>query len=206
MLKRISAFMLRTCAVLFGIFTNMVFAPGVARPQSVAPPAATIAKFSVIGMNRRMVTYDTHADKATVVVFVSTRCPISNAFNFRLNALYTQFSDRVQFAVVDSNANESLAEIVAHAKAMEYDFPVFQDVNNSLADLLGAKATPDSFVIDRNGRVVYHGYIEDAPNPQRSKDPALRLAIEATVEGRPVTKVETHARGCAIRHARGTLD
>jgi len=74
---------------------------------------------------------------------------------------------------ISAFANESLEEIVAHAKAMEYDFPVFQDVDNSLADLLGAKATADSFVIDRYGRVVYHGYIEDALNPQRSKGPAL---------------------------------
>ncbi len=198
--------MLRTCAVLFAMATHIVLAPTIARPQSVPPPAATIAKFSVTGMNGRTVNYDTQAGKVTVVVFVSTRCPISNAFNFRLNALYTQFSKRVQFAVVDSNANESLEEIAAHAKAMEYDFPVFRDVDNALADLLGAKATPDSFVIDRFGRVVYHGYIEDAPNPQRSKDPALRLAIEATGEDRPVTQRETHARGCAIRHARGTLD
>ena len=197
--------MLRTCAVLFGIFANMVLAPVIARPQSVGSPTI-IANFSVLGMNGRIANYSTQADKVTVVVFVSTRCPLSNAFNFRLNSLYTQFSDRVQFAIVDSNANESLEEVAAHAKAMEYDFPVFQDVNNSLADLLGAKATPDSFVIDRHGRIVYHGYIEDAPNPQRSKDPALRMAIEATLEGRPVAKRETHARGCAIRHARGTLD
>jgi hypothetical protein len=72
--------------------------------------------------------------------------------------------------------------------------------------LLGAKATPDSFVIDRYGRVVYHGYIEDALNPQRSKDPALRLAIEATLQDRLVTPRETHARGCAIRHARARLN
>ena len=195
--------MLRTRAVLFGIIANMVLAPVIARPQSVEFPTP-IAKFSVIGMDGRMVTYDTQANKATVVVFVSTRCPISNAFNFRINALYTQFSDRVRFVVVDSNANESPEEIVAHAKAMEYDFPVFQDLDNSLADLLGAKATPDSFVIDSHGRVVYHGYIEDAPNAHRSKDPALRMAIEATLEGRSVAKRETHARGCAIRHARGT--
>jgi len=205
MLKRMPVLMLRTCAVIFGIVINIVVAPTLARSQGAASPAP-ITKFSAIGMNGRMVSYNTHAEKPTVVVFVSTRCPISNAFNYRLNALYTRFSDRVQFVVVDSNANESLEEIVAHAKAMEYDFPVFQDVDNSLADLLGAKATPDSFVIDRYGRVVYHGYIEDALNQQRSRDPALRLAIESTLADRPVTRRETHARGCAIRHARGTLN
>ncbi|MFL6446302.1 MAG: redoxin domain-containing protein [Bryobacteraceae bacterium] len=164
---------------------------------SIPPPP--VQSFSVHGMDGHLKTYKTQGEKVTVVVFVSTRCPISNAFNFRLNTLYTQFSDRVQFAIVDSNVNESNEEISAHAKEMEYDFPVLQDVDNSLADLLGAKSTPDSFVIDRHGVVVYHGYIEDGLNPQRSKDPALRIAIQATLDGLSVAVPETHARGCAIR-------
>jgi hypothetical protein len=148
------------------------------------------------------VTYRTQEGRPTVVVFVSTRCPISNAFNFRLNTLFKDFSDRVQFAVVDSNINETASEIASHAKTMEYDFPIFQDVDNAVADLLGAKATPDSFLIDSHGVVVYHGYIEDSPNPQRAKDHALRQAIEATLSGRAVAEAETQARGCAIRRNR----
>ncbi len=134
-----------------------------------------------------------------MVIFVSARCPISNAFNARINTLYEQFGKQVNFIVLDSNVNESAAEIQAHAKAMEYDFPVYRDRENRVADLLGAVATPDSFVIDKHGMISYHGYIEDAPNPARSKDPALRLAIEAALHERPAPVPETHARGCAIR-------
>ena len=135
------------------------------------------------------------------MIFISTRCPISNAFNFRINSLYNEFRDRVNFVVLDSNVNESASEIQAHAKEMEYDFTVYRDIQNKVADLLGAKATPDSFVIDKRGLISYHGYIEDAPNPTRSKHPALRLSIEAALKGQPAPMRETHARGCAIRRA-----
>ena len=144
-------------------------------------------------------TYDLFARGAvTVVVFVSARCPISNAFNFRLNTLYNQFGNEAKFLVIDSNANESLEEIRGHAKAMEYDFPVYRDIDANADDRLGAGYTPQAFVIDRSGRVSYRGYIEDAPNPQRSKNPALRLAIEAALANRPAPIAETHGRGCAI--------
>ena len=149
----------------------------------------------------RKITYSKFKGKVTAVVFVSTRCPISNAFNFRLNALYKEFTSSVRFLVLDPNVNESLEEIRTHSANMEYDFPVYKDGGNAIADLLGAKATPDSFVIDRSGLVSYHGYIEDSPNPQRAKVQALRLAIEAALQNRPAALPETHARGCAIRRA-----
>lgn len=160
-----------------------------------------ITRFTVEDPGGRPTTYSASKGKVAVVVFVSTRCPISNAFNFRLNALYNDFSREVAFLVIDSNVNESAEEIRTHARAMEYDFPVYRDIANQAADALGAKATPDSFVIDRNGRVSYHGYIEDGLNPQRTTNPALRLAIEAALDNRPAPTPETHARGCAIRRA-----
>jgi hypothetical protein len=87
---------------------------------------------------------------------------------------------------------------------MGYDFPVYKDVDNVIADLLGATSTPDAFVIDRAGLVQYHGYIEDAPNPERAKNRGLRLAIEAVLNEKPVLNRETHSLGCAIRRVKHT--
>jgi hypothetical protein len=147
------------------------------------------------------VNYSSFRGNVTVIIFVSARCPISNAFNFRINELYKKFHENTRFLVVDPNANESIEEIRTHAKNMEYDFSVYRDPDNVLSDLLGARATPDSFVIDKNGEISYHGYIEDTPNPERSKNQALRLAIEAALQDRPAPMAETHARGCAIHRA-----
>ena len=162
---------------------------------------SSVSHFAVEDLGGQRVNYSSFHGNVTVVIFVSARCPISNAFNFRINELYKQFHQNARFLVVDPNANESVEEIRAHAKSMEYDFAVYRDPDNALADLLGAKATPDSFVIDKNGKISYHGYIEDAPNPERSKNHALRQAIEAALQDRPAPVAETHARGCAIHRA-----
>jgi hypothetical protein len=170
--------------------------------QQLPQTPTVIKSFVVQDLDNRPVRYSVESGKVAVVVFVSARCPISNAFNFRLNSLYQQFGAQADFFIVDSNANEPAGEVGQHAKEMQYDFAVYLDPNNALADLLGARATPDSFVIDHQGRVSYHGYIEDGLNPERTKNPALRLAIDAALTNKPAPIAETHSRGCAIRRAK----
>src|SRR6185312_7896845 len=77
---------------------------------------APVSGFTVLDMNGHSVNYRDFKGKVTVVMFFSTRCPLSNAFNFRRNTLYREYRSRVKFIVVDSNANESLGEVRAYAK------------------------------------------------------------------------------------------
>jgi peroxiredoxin len=158
-----------------------------------------VADFTLRDLDGRSVSYSTLRGNVTVVLFISTRCPMSNAHNHRINTLYNDFAGRVKFIVVNSNSNESPAEVREHARTVEFDFPVYKDVDNIAADLFGAQATPDTFVIDSSGVVRYHGYIDDAPNPTRVKNQGLRLAIEAVLEGKPVMTPETRAFGCTIK-------
>jgi peroxiredoxin len=153
-------------------------------------------------MSGRSLNYHALRGKVTVVMFFSTRCPISNAFNFRRNTIYRDFRKRVNFLVVDSNSNESLEEVRAYASEVGFDFPVYRDVNNQASDRFGVLATTDTFVMDSSGVMRYHGYIEDALNPERTTKQGLRLAIEAVLEGKPVEMAESRARGCAIRRSK----
>ena len=160
---------------------------------------APVSDFTLRDMSGRSVNYSALKGSVTVVIFFSTRCPMSNAFNYRRNTLVKDFTGRVKFIVVDSNSNESLDEEREYAGSVEFDFPVYKDENNIVADRFGAQVTTDTFVMDSAGVVRYHGYIEESPNPTRAKNPALRLAIEAVLESKPVAMAETHALGCSIR-------
>lgn len=163
---------------------------------------APVSDFTLHDMNGRSLNYRALRGKVTVVMFFSTRCPISNAFNFRRNTVYRDFRNRAKFVVVDSNSNESLEEVRAYAKEVGFDFPVYMDVNNQASDRFGVLATTDTFVMDSSGVMKYHGYIEDALNPERTTKQGLRLAIEAVLEGKPVPMAESRARGCAIRRSK----
>jgi len=163
---------------------------------------ASVSDFSVTDMNGRAQGYHALRGKVTVVMFFSTRCPISNAFNYRRNTLYDDFKGRVNFIVVDSNSNESTEEVKAYAKEVGFDFPVYRDVNNEVADRFAVHTTADAFVIDQSGTMRYRGYIEDSPNASRATKKALREAIDEVLDGKPVAVAETRAAGCAIRRVK----
>jgi hypothetical protein len=138
-----------------------------------------------------------------VVVFISTICPVSNSYNLRMKDLYRDYAPKgVKFEFLNANQNETQAEVEEHARRAAFPFPVTKDVNNAMADRLGAQYTPESFVIDRENRVRYHGRIDDAQNPARVRQSSLRLAIDAVLAGREVASPETKTFGCTIKRVR----
>jgi hypothetical protein len=167
-----------------------------------SPVGKEVSGLTLRDMDGHLQTYRSLKGKVTAVIFFSTRCPMSNAFNYRRDVLYHDYGDRVRFIVVDSNFNESLDEVRQYAKETGFDFPVYQDVDNQFADLMGARSTTDTFVLDAAATTRYHGYIEDSPNPARTTKQGLRLALDAVLAGQPVATSETRAVGCAIRRPR----
>lgn len=160
-----------------------------------------VSDFTFQDLRGHRAVYKAHSGRVTVVMFFSTRCPLSNAFNYRRNMIYKDYKNRVRFIVIDSNANESFEEVKAYSKNAAFSFPVYKDANNAVADQFNVWATTDNFVIDSMGIMRYHGYIEDSPNPERSKVQGLRLAITAVLNGKPVEVPERKTRGCAIRRS-----
>lgn len=141
----------------------------------------------------------------TVLMFIATQCPISNDYNDRMNALYRDYSGRgVKFIGINSNSTEPAQEVQSHAAKHGFAFPVYKDYNNVVADRFGAQVTPEIFVIDRNGVIAYHGYIDDSRNPANIKHQGLRLALDALLAGQPVEKASTKAFGCTIKRAKTT--
>ena len=97
-----------------------------------------------------------------VVAFLGTECPLAKQYAPRLAELAKEYEAKgVKFVAIDSNLQDSLAEIAAFAKMHELDFPVLKDMNNRVADAFGATRTPEVFVLDRDRVVRYAGRIDD---------------------------------------------
>ena len=87
-----------------------------------------------------------------------------------------------------------------HAKKHGFTFPVLKDDGNRVADLYGAQKTPEVFVVDPKGNLLYHGRIDERQDdPKSVKSPDLRNALEAILAGKPVPAAETKAFGCSIK-------
>lgn len=176
-------------------------AAGMAAAQApMARIGAPIGDFSLTSPQGAEERFSQLKGDTTVVLFVSTKCPVSNRYNARMIDLYKQYSDKgVRFVFVNSNTNEPAAEVETHSRQIDFPFPVYKDNNGSVAERFGAQFTPETYVIDRSGVVRYHGRIDDAQNIARVQHHSLRLAIDAVQAGAAVEQSETKAFGCTIK-------
>jgi peroxiredoxin len=132
--------------------------------------------------------------RAVVVLFLSTICPYSNYYNDLIRDLAAEFGKkRVLFLGVNSGQIETAEEARAHARDHGHTFPIAKDPDGRVAELLGARRTPEVFVLDHEGRLRYHGRVAS-----KIASPDLKNALDALLEGRPVKPAETKAFGCAI--------
>ena len=139
--------------------------------------------------------------KAVAVVFVATKCPVSNAYNTRMAALGKEYAAKgIPLVGINSNKTEPATEVKKHAEKHGFTFPVLKDDGNRIADAYGATRTPEVFVLDPKRSLLYHGRIdENQDDPQGVKSPDLRNALDAVLSGRPVPAAETKAFGCTIK-------
>ena len=114
----------------------------------------------VHGNNRTL--GEPRGDKALVVAFVGVECPLVKQYVPRLVLLAAEYEAQgVKFVAIDSNLQDSLAEIAHFAKMHELKFPVLKDMNNRVADAFGAMRTPEVFVVDSGDVVRYAGRVDD---------------------------------------------
>src|SRR6266851_8805749 len=79
--------------------------------------------FSLTDVKGKTVSYASLRGDTTVVIFISTQCPVSNGYNERMNALHDDYSRRgVHFIFINANANESAAEVEEHARSHGFSF------------------------------------------------------------------------------------
>jgi len=138
--------------------------------------------------------------KATVLLFVSTRCPVSNAYNSRMAALAKKYTALgVAFAGIDANTTESTREIADFVKQQAFLFPILKDSDDKVADAYAAHVTPETYVIDKQGVLIYHGRIDNDMDPANVKTHELSTALDAVLAGKPVARPEAKAFGCSIK-------
>jgi len=164
-----------------------------------------VSDFTVFDLKGRPAAFSSLRGATTVVIFIATQCPVSNAYNERMNAVYRDYSAKgVKFVFLNANSTEPPAEVEEHARTHGFLFPVYKDQGNTVADRFGASVTPETFVITADGVIQYHGYIDDSQNPARIQKQGLRSALEAVLASRPVATAETKAFGCTIKRKKAT--
>jgi peroxiredoxin len=179
-------------------------------PEKVAPlrPGATVADFTLPDVHRRPRSLTDFKDKkAFVIVFVGTECPLANLYVPTLLELHKEYAGKgVQFLAINANAQDSFIAVSAHAQERALPFPVLKDFDGQAADALGARRTPEVFLLDAKHVLRYRGRIDDQYGIGTRRDAPtrrdLKEALDELLAGKPVTTPTTDVPGCVIGRAR----
>ena len=159
------------------------------------------ADFTLTDYNGKAYTLFADKDsKAIVIMFISTRCPVSNAYNGRMSALYNDYISRgVSIIAINANKQETTEDIKEHAVEHKFPFRVLKDTDNKVADDYDAQVTPEIFVINQEHQILYHGRIDNSQREDKVESKDLRNALDEILADKPVSVPETKAFGCTIK-------
>lgn len=180
-----------------------------ASKQAQAKPGAgkvgrRVANFVLPDSTGKQVGLADFADKKLVlIVSLGTGCPISNLYLPDLIAAQKKYgSDVLQIVGINSQSGDTREEIAEHARKFEINFPVLCDPEQAVADLLGMQRTAETFLLDPQRVVRYHGRIDDRNSYTTKRDKPeredLRIAATEILDDKPVSVPETPVEGCLI--------
>ena len=147
--------------------------------------------------------FKSSAGRIVVLFFVRTDCPISNRYAPAIQKLLERFRGKADFWLVYPDAGETAVRIRTHHEEFHLAIPALRDVHGELVKRSHATITPESAVFDSNGKLIYHGRIDNwyedfgrsrsAPTTHELED-----AIRNTLSGNATVPDHADAVGCYI--------
>jgi thioredoxin-related protein len=142
-----------------------------------------------------------------LVMFTCNTCPYVIKNQGRTKQICSLARDK-GMGVILLNSNEvnrpsngeTYKDMQVYAKEQDYKWPYVMDSDNLLADAFGATRTPECFLFNANGILVYHGAIDDSPaDISQVNRHHLQEAIAEMTGGKNITVKESRSIGCSIR-------
>lgn len=145
-------------------------------------------------------------NQGVAVVFWSHTCPWVRRYEDRISTLVQDFSGG-GLTLILVNPNDALQspgdsrEVIGeHLAEIGYVHPYLIDEGAVLARAFGATRTPQVYLFDANGRLVYEGAIDDSPSdPGGVADAYFHDALSAVASGGTISTVQTRSFGCNIK-------
>lgn len=190
--------------LLFGLIAMTAFRPADPLPIGAALPKAEVQLQDVSG---KMISLNQSLQaNGLLVMFSCNTCPVVVENQQRTVAVGNYaLGKEVGVVLLNSNegargGSESLDAMKKYAKNQDYQFSYAVDKNNELADAFGANRTPECFLFDKQGKLVYHGAIDDNPQDAGSvQREHLKLAIDELISGKNISTKKTRSVGCSIK-------
>ena len=140
-----------------------------------------------------------------LVMFICNHCPYVKAKVEAIKEIHEKFKDKVALIGINSNdptnyPDDSFENMkkTAQEKGIEFDYLV--DDTQEVAKKYGAMCTPDPFLFDKDGKLVFHGRIDNAMKPEdTATEKTMINNIEKLLAGEKIEKDFDPSIGCSIK-------
>ncbi len=181
-------------------------------PSNMLPLETTAPDFQLLepktGQMRSL--EELASDKATVIMFICNHCPYVIHVLPELRRLTEEYSRKgVSFVAINANDIEHYPDdapdkMVELLEEWHLNIPYLYDETQAVAKAYDAACTPDFYVFDKDLKLAYRGRLDDArpgnDAPLTGED--LRAALDAVLEGKPVSIAQIPSMGCNIKWKR----
>ena len=147
--------------------------------------------------------------KGLLVMFSCNTCPVVHAYQSRTIEI-CNYAKSKEIGVILLNSNEasrddgdSFSDMKDYASKQRYSWPYVVDENSVMANAFGATRTPECFLFNTDGKLVYHGAIDDNQNgADEVTRKHLKIAMDEMLGDKDVAVKTTRSVGCTIKRLR----
>jgi thioredoxin-related protein len=207
-------------SLLFVAATSSVYAAKKKAPAAKKPAAAAAtikslplgSNLPVVGQmlqsvdGRFLTLADERRKNGLIVMFSCNTCPyVQKAKGKTMEVMHEATNLNFGMVIVNSNeaqryVDDSKERMLEFSRINNYTVPYVIDEQSRLADAFGATRTPEVFLFNSEGKLVYKGALEDNPSdPNQSEHRYVAEAMHALAEGKPIVVKETKSVGCSIK-------
>ena len=161
--------------------------------------------FSLKGTDDKIHSLNDYTQKGLLVIFMCNHCPYVKAKIEAIKEIHEKFKGQISLVGINSNDSEKYPDdsfdsmkTVVDEKGIAFDYLV--DETQEIAKKYGAVCTPDPFLFNSDRKLVFHGRIDDAMNPDAiAKERVMINNIEKFLNGEKIEKDFDPSIGCSIK-------
>ena len=196
--------MIAASVVAVAVISAFTFVPGEVEVGKAVPV------FSLKGIDGKSYSISDFKGKVVVLEWTNPNCPyVQRVYKSGIMpGVQKKYADKVVWLTVNSTSPkhqdfESSESLAKQYKEWSSTFvTMLLDPEGDVARMYDAKTTPHMYIIDKTGKLVYAGAIDDDPRGKNSeKTNYVDIALTSMLEGKAVSNTSTRSYGCTIKYA-----
>jgi peroxiredoxin len=162
--------------------------------------------FELLGIDDKTHSLEEYKNnQGILIIFMCNHCPYVKAKFEAFNELQEKFGEKIAIIGINSNDSADYPEDsfenmkkTAQEKGIKFDYLV--DETQQIAKKYGAMCTPDPYLFNKEGKLVFHGRIDNAMKPDdTATEKTMAVNIEKLLSNQVIEKDFDPSIGCSIK-------